>query len=119
LIPFVFGSILAIIFGRILIVKSYLRRVIILFSSVMISLSLIILYVLPNNISPAELSSFDYLAILTFLFLYSVLIGSVYAVLCSSVSLLADKKRQGTAWGVIGMAIGLGESISPGINGFI
>jgi len=119
LIPYVFGSILALVFGRILIVRSYTRRFTILFSSVMISLGFVIIYILPNNISPAQVSSFDYFAIIIFLSLYSVLAGSLYTVLCSSVSLLADKKRLGTAWGVIGTAIGLGESISPIMNGFI
>jgi len=101
LIPYVFGSILATIFGRILIVRSYLRRVIILFSAVMIALGFGIINILPNNTSSDEVSSKDYFAIIAFLLLFSFSIGSVYSVLSSSVSLLVDKKRQGTAWGVI------------------
>ncbi len=49
----------------------------------------------------------------------SVFFGSIYSILVSSVSLLADKKRLGTAWGVVGTAIGLGQSISPLANGLI
>lgn len=45
--------------------------------------------------------------------------GSIYTILVSSVSLLADKKRLGTAWGVMGTAIGLGQSVSPLVNGLI
>jgi hypothetical protein len=119
LIPFVFGSILALIFGRILITRSYNRRFTIVFSSVMIFIGFVIIYILPNNRSSEEVSAFDYFAIIIFLFLFSVLAGTLYTVLCSSVSLLADKKRLGTAWGVIGTAIGLGESVSPVLNGLI
>jgi len=54
-----------------------------------------------------------------FLMLFSVLVGTLYTVLGSSMSLLVDKKRLGTAWGVYGTAIGLGESVCPIINGFI
>lgn len=107
------------LFGKILIVRSSLRRFTILFSSIMICFGFVILYLLPNNKTVAEVSTYDYFAVIVFLFLLSVLAGSLYTVLCSSVSLLADKRRLGTAWGVIGTAIGLGESVSPIMNGFI
>ena len=53
------------------------------------------------------------------LVLFSMFSGSIYTVLTSSVSLLCDKKRLGTAWGVVGTAIGLGQAVSPAINGLV
>jgi MFS family permease len=83
------------------------------------SLGMLILAFLPNNSSEDEVTAFDYAIVILFLFLFSLLSGMLYTVLASSVSLLADKKRLGTAWGVIGTAIGLGESVSPIVNGLI
>lgn len=90
LIPFSFGAILSLFVGRILTVRSYLRRSIILISSLLVSLGFAILYSLPNNASPNEISSFDYLAIVTFLIIYGVLVSSLYTVILSTVPLLAD-----------------------------
>ena len=57
--------------------------------------------------------------VVIFLMSFSVFAGSLYTVLTSTVSNLADKRRLGTAWGVVGTSIGLGESISPILNGIV
>jgi MFS family permease len=74
------------------------------------------LTLLNNTVSP---DNYHYVAVVLFLLIFSMFSGSIYSVLTSTVSNLADKKRLGTAWGVVGTAIGLGESISPIINGLL
>jgi hypothetical protein len=67
-----------------------LRRLIILISSLLVSLGFAIIYFLPNNASHSEVSSFDYLAIITFFVIFSVLVSSIYTVIYSAIPLLAD-----------------------------
>jgi hypothetical protein len=119
MIPYFAGSAIALIFGRLLTQKPTIRRGICLFSCVFATIGIAALYFLPNNSNASEVSALDFIVIVAFLLFLSLLAGSMYTVLASSVSLLADKKRLGTAWGVIGTAIGLGQSISPLLNGLI
>lgn len=119
IIPFLSGSVFALIFGHLIKVSPKTRRPLILQGPVLLAMGLIALYFLPNKHSPSEVSSIDFIVIVMFLLFLGIVSGTLYTVLSSSVSLLADKKRLGTAWGVIGMAIGLGESITPLINGFV
>ena len=118
-IPYTLGALFALIFGYVLKVKPKLRRKIILFTAIFLCIGLMGLYFLANNGSATEVSIWDFILIVFFLVSLSSVAGSTYTVLTSSVSLLADKRRLGTAWGVIGMVIGLGESISSIINGLV
>jgi nitrate/nitrite transporter NarK len=107
LIPYVLGSIVSVIFGKMLMTKPTWRRTIILISSIMMLIGNILLYILPNS-NDSEITALHYVVVIIFLVMMSVLSGSIYTVICSSVSVLADSKRLGTAWGVIGTAIALG-----------
>ncbi len=91
----------------------------VLSSNIIITLAIIILYFLPNLNPNENTDPFTYISVIFYLFMFSVFFGSIYTILVSSVSLLADKKRLGTAWGVVGTAIGLGQSVSPLINGLV
>ncbi len=77
------------------------------------------IYLLPNNTDASQVSPFDYVVIALFLVSISFMSGNIYTALSSSVSLLTDKRRLGTAWGVIGTSLSLGETISPLINGLV
>lgn len=119
LIPYLLGSVFSLIFGRILSLKPTLRRRMVLGTCILISSAMILLYSLPNVGVGEETDSSTFAAVVIFLVLFSMFSGSIYTVLTSSVSLLADKKRLGTAWGVVGTGIGLGQAISPVINGLV
>ena len=119
IIPYVAGSILALVFGRMLAVKPTMRRACILVCTSLSTAGVAALYFLPNNSSADEVNAWDYIVIVAFLLMLSLMAGSMYTVLGSSITLLVDEKRLGTAWGVIGTAIGLGETISPIINGLV
>lgn len=107
LIPYLLGAVLAIVCGKLVgsNIKK-IRRTIILIVPLLLLVGLIALYSLPNctvdNINPIH-----YVVIVFFLVLLSCMVGSIFSVVASSLSLLVDKKRLGTAWGVCGMAIGL------------
>ncbi len=119
IIPYTLGAVFTLIFGHFLKVRPKSRRTIILLAAVFLTLGLVGLYFLKNNTSASEVTAFDFIIIVLFMISLSMMAGSTYTVLTSSVSLLADKRRLGTAWGVIGMVIGLGESISSMINGLV
>lgn len=119
IIPYVAGSIVALIFGRMLSLRPTMRRTSILLCTSLSTAGVTALYFLPNNSSSEQVNAGDYIVVVIFLILLSLMAGSMYTVLGSSISLLVDAKRLGTAWGVIGTAIGLGESISPIINGLV
>jgi hypothetical protein len=119
IIPYTLGAVFALVFGRFLKVRPKSRRTIILLAALLLTLGLVGLYFLKNNESASEVTAFDFIIIVAFMISLSTMAGCTYTVLTSSVSLLADKRRLGTAWGVIGMVIGLGESISSMINGLV
>jgi MFS family permease len=119
LIPFILGSLFSLLFGKILISKPTLRRKMVLSSNIVITIAMIIFYFLPSLNPNEDIDSFTYIWVVFYLVMFSVFFGSIYTILVSSVSLLADKKRLGTAWGVVGTAIGLGQSVSPLINGLV
>jgi ABC-type nitrate/sulfonate/bicarbonate transport system permease component len=119
MIPFGLGSVFALIFGHFLKVKPNTRRTLILMASMVVTIGLIALYSLPNNQSASDVNTLDFIVIVGFLIFLSMMTATTYTVLGSSTSLLSDKKRLGTAWGVIGVAIGLGEAISSMINGLV
>lgn len=91
----------------------------VLSSNIVITIAMIIFYFLPSLNPNEDIDSFTYIWVVFYLVMFSVFFGSIYTILVSSVSLLADKKRLGTAWGVVGTAIGLGQSVSPLINGLV
>lgn len=119
IIPYIAGSIVALIFGRMLSLRPTVRRTCILICTLLSTAGVVALYFLPNNSTSEEVNAGDYVVIIGFLILLSLMAGSMYTVLGSSITLLVDEKRLGTAWGVIGTAVGLGESISPIINGLV
>jgi predicted neutral ceramidase superfamily lipid hydrolase len=119
MIPYALGSILALVFGKLLIIKPKIRRSLIILSPSLLALGILSIYLLPNNSSTSDINALDFIVIVVFLIFLSAMTATVYTVVSSSTSLLVDKKRLGTAWGVIGMAIGLGQSISPIINGLV
>lgn len=120
LIPYLLGVVFAIIFGKLIGSKiNKIRRTLILLSPVSLLIGLLALYFLPNIDIAANITTAHYLVIVFFLILLSLMIGSVFSVVASSISLLVDKKRLGTAWGVCGMVVGLSESIVPILNGLI
>ena len=108
MIPYGLGSVFALIFGYFLKVNPKIRRKLILLAPLCFSIGTVALYLLSNNKSDSEVSYLDYIIIVAFLIFLSMMTGSSFTVLSSSTSLLADKKRLGTVWGVIGVAIGLG-----------
>ena len=77
-----------------------------------------IIYFLPNVTADTP-NAIHYVVVILFLVFFSIFSASIYTTMTSSVSLLVDKKRLGTAWGVVGTAIGLGQTLSPVINGLI
>lgn len=119
MIPYVAGSIVALIFGRMLAVRPTARRSCILICTSLSTAGVAALYFLPNNYTVEDVSAVDYVVVVVFLLMLSLMAGSMYTVLGSSITLLVDEKRLGTAWGVIGTAVGLGEIISPTINGLV
>lgn len=108
MIPYGLGSVFSLIFGHILKVSPKMRRKLILLAPICFSIGTGALYLLNNNQSASDVNYLDYIIITAFLIVLSMMTGSTFTVLSSSTSLLADKKRLGTAWGVIGVAIGLG-----------
>lgn len=119
LIPYLLASVIALVNGRLLKLRPTIRRPLILLAPILQTIGLIALYFLPNNSSAEQINALHWIVIVAFLISMSIIISTIYTVLGSSISLLADKRRLGTAWGVIGMAIGLGESIGPIINGLV
>jgi hypothetical protein len=119
MIPYFAGSIVALIFGRMLALRPTVRRKCLLICTSLSAAGVAALYFLPNNATAEEVNAVDYVVVVIFLLMLSLLAGSMYTVLGSSITLLVDKKRLGTAWGAIGTAIGLGEIISPTINGLV
>jgi hypothetical protein len=108
MIPYGLGSVFSLIFGHLLKVSPKIRRKLILLAPTCFSMGTVALYLLNNNQSASDVNYVDYIIITAFLIFLSMMTGSTFTVLSSSTSLLADKKRLGTAWGVIGVAIGLG-----------
>lgn len=96
-----------------------MRRKIILLAPLLLLVGLVALYFLPNNSDPAKVTPWHYIVVVFFLIQLSCMVGSVFAVLASSLSLLVDKNRLGTAWGVCGTAVGLSEAVVPIINGLV
>jgi len=119
LIPYTLGSLFSLIFGRILSLRPTARRIMIFANSFLISSAMILLYFLPNVNQKEDVDTYRFVVVVIFLVMFSMFSGSIYTVLTSSVSLLADKKRLGTAWGVVGTALGLGQAVSPLINGLV
>lgn len=120
LMPYFLGAIFSLIFGKLVGTKiTKIRRKIILLCPLLLLVGVVALYFLPNNQTEADITSFHYLVIVFFLIQLSLMVGSIFSVISSSLSLLVDQRRLGTAWGVCGMAIGLSESIVPIINGLI
>ena len=108
IIPYFAGSFVAIALGRMLATRPTTRRGCMLLCTVLSTAGVAALYLLPNNSTADQVTAVDYAVIVVFLLLLSLLVGCMYTVFGSSITLLVDERRLGTAWGVIGTAIGLG-----------
>lgn len=110
---------MSIIIGKIVIEWPRSRRYFIAITPLVYSTGILAIVILPNNNMPADINAWDYVVIVLFFLTISASFAVLYTVLCSAISLLSDSKRLGTAWGVLGTAIGLGESVGPIINVFV
>ena len=104
LIPFGGLSILSIIVGKTFIHYPHLRRGSFLLSTCLFFVMMVCLYFLPNTSDP---SAWHYIFIILFLISMSFAFTIFYAGVSPAISYIVEEESIGTAWGVVGTAIGL------------
>ncbi len=112
-IPYGAAAFISFFLGFVLKRKPKLRRILVASSTIIYSIGLLLMYLLPNVDNNEEPTILHYIVISLQFVTVSYSLSILYGVLSSSIVYIVSAKNLGIGWGVIGSTIGFSEAISP------